>query len=480
MQEQRPGSKSSAKIRDVRFQLIDGETGNPIPNLKCTFLQQTVTTDSDGIISVQVGEDQRAWIQDVPPGWFSRSGGRSFSAAPGTLKEMLGENSPTEHKQEKSPDLNVITLYRGTQVKGRLLWPDGTPAAGVHLYAGVYINSESWNKKLGMGMGRVWVSWDQGQWPNWTSSTWTDDQGLFLFTMPPKDARSWLRVATTNIMSIPSEGGVDKETTERLSKCVPLEIQYGGHHKDLTVLEINDDNLDADQDILNTGDLSLKQGIIVRGCVVDAAGNGLSNVGLTTPGPHGPHSGRSTTSDAEGRFAFAAMAPGPLRIHPDARLRDALAAYEPAYTREVQAVFVDQTFTITETPDSQTIEVRAEPHTEVRFEWIDRRADQTQALSYYGTYEVYGQMPDKNGVPGVRWTGQTVRAEQDGKQWLTIKVPQKLLGAHLRLPADQMVTASYSDSSGVQSGPGRIELGDCNDPSVRRTIFGDEPRSGSN
>ena len=37
----------------------------------------------------------------------------------------------------------------------------------------------------------------------------------------------------------------------------------------------------------------------------------------------------------------------------------------------------------------------------------------------------------------------------------------------------------YSDSSGVQSGPGRIELGDCNDPTVRRTIFGDEPRSGS-
>ena len=36
---------------------------------------------------------------------------------------------------------NVILAdqHRGTQVKGRLLWPDGTPAAGVHLYAGVYI-----------------------------------------------------------------------------------------------------------------------------------------------------------------------------------------------------------------------------------------------------------------------------------------------------------------------------------------------------
>lgn len=49
------------------------------------------------------------------------------------------------------------------------------------------------------------------------------------------------------------------------------------------------DDSGAVHGVLRIGDLRLETGIIVHGRVIDAEGNGLSNVHLTTTGPHGPH-----------------------------------------------------------------------------------------------------------------------------------------------------------------------------------------------
>ena len=46
----------------------------------------------------------------------------------------------------------------------------------------------------------------------------------------------------------------------------------------------------------------------------------------------------------------------------------------------------------------------------------------------------------------------------------------------LTLGGDRVVTASYEDETGKKHGPGRIELGDINQP-LKRTIYGDEPLS---
>ena len=267
--------------------------------------------------------------------------------------------------------------------------------------------------------------------------------------------------------------GVNEDVTMRLEKCVPLEIQYGGNSLGNNIIVFGHNEV---RGVLHTGDLVLKTGMIVRGRVTDAEGNGMSNVKLTTSGPHGPHSGRTAMSGEDGAFEFAAMEAGNLTVHADARLRDVSnPPHQQVVSRDVQAVFADQHFTIPEVATPHEITVQAVPHTEVTFEWIDRRADSTQPVSYYGCFRVRGYMPDGNGKPATYWTGETVLTKRHGKPLLVVKVPSELLKPELMVVADRKVTASYSDSSGATSGPGVVPLGDLRDM-VTRIIYGDEPR----
>ena len=223
------------------------------------------------------------------------------------------------------------------------------------------------------------------------------------------------------------------------------------------------------------GDLQLEAGVIVRGRVVDAEGNGLSHVHLTTTGSHGPHSGRKAISGEDGKFEFPAIRAGILTVHPDARLRDiSKPAHQKVISRDVQAVFIDQSFTIISALGSNEIIIRAVPHTEVLFEWVDRRADKTQPIAYYGAFRVRGYMPDDDGKPSTYWTSETERVKRDGKSLLAVKIPTQLLKPELMLLADRRVTASYSDTNGITSGPGIVQLGDIT-ANITRTIFGDEP-----
>jgi hypothetical protein len=335
----------------------------------------------------------------------------------------------------------------------------------------VYISQQAWKEKLGMDL--TWYSFDHGDWPNWTRTIVTDDEGKFRVTVPPKDARLWFRIGTTQLGFSPQTGaGEDEAVSQRLAKCIPLEIQYGGNSRSNE--QIVHDIAENEDMFLHAGDLQLETGVIVRGQVVDAEGKGLSNVHLTSTGPHGPHSGRSATSGEDGKFEFPAMAAGNLTVHPDARLRDVTKPIPEVISRDVQAVFVDQSFTIPSVLLPHEITVRAVPHTEVAFEWVDRRADKTQPIAYYGTFQVRGYMPDENGKPATYWASETERVERNGKPWLTVKIPTQLLKPELMLVADSKVTASYSDSTGVTSGPGIVELGDITVKKTR-TIFGDEP-----
>lgn len=123
----------------------------------------------------------------------------------------------------------VVKLWRGIQVNGRLLWPDQTPAAGVRLTTGVYIYNQSWKEKLGIDL--TWYSFDHGDWPHWSRMIITDEAGRFSVAVPPKDARLWVRIGTTQLGFSPQTGfGETEAVTTRLAKCAPLEIQYGGHN----------------------------------------------------------------------------------------------------------------------------------------------------------------------------------------------------------------------------------------------------------
>lgn len=80
-------------------------------------------------------------------------------------------------------------------------------------------------------------------------------------------------------------------------------------------------------------------------------------------------------------------------------------------------------------------------------------------------------MPRK---PGTYWNSETERVERDGKSLLVVKIPSQLLKPELMLVADSKVTDSYSDSTGVASGPGTVPLGDITDNRTR-TIFAGIP-----
>ncbi len=166
--------------------------------------------------------------------------------------------------------------------------------------------------------------------------------------------------------------------------------------------------------------------------LVDAEGNGLSSVRLTTTGPHGPHSGRRAISGEDGKFEFPAMAAGNLTVHPDARFRDVSKLFpQQVISRDVQAVFIVQSFSIPETEKPFAITIRAVPHTEVIFNWVDRRADKTQPIAYYGAFR--GYMPDDDGKPSTYWTSETERIERDGRSLLVVNIPTQLLKPELML-----------------------------------------------
>ena len=465
-----------SKARMLRFKMVDAERSTPLHGVTCKAKiskqgspakLRSLTTDSDGIVQVEVAEDEWARIVEAPSGWF-------ISAPLVTVIERV-ENGIPKHVQAAVNDdePTVVKLWQGTDVKGRLLWPDKTPAAGVHLTAGVYVHSQSWMKRLGLDLVRY--SFDHGDWPNWSRTITTDNAGRFRVTVPPPDARLWFRIGTTTLSFGPQVGhGENEAVTQRLAKCVPLEIQYGGNAP--SGILAFPDRTDGDPLVLPTGDLQLQSGVIVRGRVVDANGKGLSDVVLTTKGPHGPHSGRTAISGDDGKFAFPAMQAGSLTVNADARERDvSKPQHEQVISREVQAVFVEQTFTIPDTDEPYEITVRAVPHTELVFQWVDRREDKTHPVAYYGTFRIRGYMPDEDGKPSTYWTGETKRIKRNGKSLFVVKVPTALLKPELILPADRFVTASYSDSTGVTSGSGIVPLGDIS-ADTTRTIFGNEPR----
>jgi hypothetical protein len=479
--EQNPSDKGEASIRLWKARLVDGLTGKPLPGItvgvrgaissKSEPQPIELVSSGQGIITVPL-RDGTATFPDVrTPGWW---GGTSIGHSQANLKiyqqrgtgfEPVPEVPGTAPDPEKPRE---IRLWPGDIVTGRLLYPDGSPAAGVQLNVGVYINNTEWKKRLGMDL--TFYSFDHGEWPNWTRSIVTSDDGSFFTTVPPADARWWVRVGTTGLGFNPV-GPKDFET-ERLrhaiSTCVPFEANIGYQDIGFGYERIEDGPAKPVEGISNFGTLQLKSGIRVRGRVVDSAGNGLEGVHLLTKGAHGPYSGRSAWSGEDGRFEFLPAEEGWLTIHPDARLRDPEGK---VISRDVQAVFIDQRYPVV----SEAVEVivQAVPHVELEFEWIDRRAEKSDRVSYYGDFKVVGRYP-LQGDETAYWRGETQLIERDGRKFLVVKTPRKLMNPTLVLSRDQVVTASYEDETGKTSGPGRVELGDITKP-IRRVIYGDEP-----
>jgi hypothetical protein len=435
--------------------LVDGQTKQPLPGVKVEaegskpgeseWQRMEFTTDRAGRIEVTLPRGKATGVAVLSPGWWT--GGFYLV---GDLSSFTSDDGKPIVSDPAKPV--TITLWKGTVVTGRLLRPDGTPSAKTYLHAGVYIHNEEWKKRLGMEL--TWNSWDHGEWPNWSCGATTGDDGLFSVTVPPSDARSWIRLGT-------AQGGFGTIDTVKpqadgklpaIAEFAPFELNvpWSKHNK------------------LNLT-LRLKAGVKLRGRVLDADGKPLAGIRLLTSGEHGPYAGRSTESTANGNFEFQPMNPGTITLSPEARLRDEKGEVN---SRDVAAVFVNQEVTILDKTDSMELTVQALPHVTLEFDWVDRRAKKGP-VAYYGEFDVTGRVPRAAGDP-TWWRGETEKATKNGREVLFVKVPKNLTEATLALPADQVVTASYEDDH-THAGPGNIALGDITD-GRRRFIYGDEPQ----
>lgn len=451
------------RIRDWPAILVDGKTDQPLEGITVSVRGHkqgvvgpqliTLKSDGQGQIKVPLAKGSGTTLDITAPGWWCPN------------FPYIGERPPGMGRAETStiddPIQPIrIQLWKGTHITGKFLLPDGQPAAGIGLHAGVYLFNHPWadgpEEKL------VFNSWDHGDWPNWNAYVVTKSDGSFETTVPGAESRSWVRVGTTSSgFGAIDPTGLDPNGPDKgILQFAPFETEVAGSE--------NNPSPEA-QGKLDFGTMQLQRGTVLRGRVVNADGQPVPGVPLLTSGKHGPYAGRRTVSGENGEFAFLPMSTGRFTLSVDARLRD---AQHEINSRDVQAVFVSQEIILSASDEPQEIVVRAEPHVTMEFEWVDRRAKKGP-VSYYGEFTVDGRVPRAGGTP-VWWRGETEKIERDGREFLIVKVPRSITEAQLNLPSDQVVTAAYEDEF-TKSGPGQIPLGDVN-IKRRRIIFGDEPQ----
>jgi beta-lactamase regulating signal transducer with metallopeptidase domain len=443
-------SKESPKTRLRLIQLIDGETGEALADIRLQTDAQVYTTDARGIADVTLPEAGNASLSLASRGWWSDNMNALGSSI--RIRQPGDKNAPAPDPAQPIK----IKIWRGTVVTGRLLDPDSKPIPNATLTVSTYIMNQEWKKRLGMDLG--WNSWDHGDMPNWSYRFATDADGRFEVTVPPDDARSWIRISTMQFGDNYATHLDPNGPAKAIVKYAPFEHQIEGP-------SVNGE--------ISAGDLQLTRGTVLRGKVVDADGKPLSGITLYTSSKHGPYYGRSVLSGPDGKYEFLPMHPGSFTLSPYAQYRDEKGVTN---SRDVQAVFLPQPINLPESDKPVEMIIRAVPHVTLEFDWVDRRA-RKGPVAYYGCFELHGQVKRDDGTL-VWWRGETELVERDGKKILTIKVPAALKTPTLTLPADSVVTASYDDGE-QKSGPGMLELRDITQPR-HRVIYGDEPKPRKN
>lgn len=443
---------------------VDAKTKKPLPGIlvdanvatreKSELQDRVLSSDESGEVKIPLRKGQCTSLSVRGPGWCGASG----IAIVGDLPvDWLEAGTPPSN-----PDKPIQQeLYRGTEVRGRLLLPDGGPASGVSLIAGVYCNQPPWISQEYID-NRMSHSYSVSEWPNWNASTTTGDDGSFSVTVSPSNVRGWIRIGTI-------QGGWSAIETTHIEKTnpkhalvrfAPFELEVNGRESPRQV--------DESSGIVDLGELRLSKGVRLRGRVVDADGRPLAGVHLFTSSPRGPYAGRKTVSQPDGSFEFMPMNVATFKLSPDAHLRDDEGMKN---SRDVQAVFVSQDVTLCDVINPHELLVQALPHVDLVFKWVDRRVAKG-SVSYYGGFTLTGHVPRADGSKAW-WRGETVSIARDGKDLLVVKVPKSVIDLKIGLHPDQRVTPSYQDDK-TELLTGEIELGDIT-KQMRRVIYGDEP-----
>jgi hypothetical protein len=454
---------SEQPIRVWRALFVDAKTKKPLPDIlvdaNVSFSnkkgQQSITLVSGetGEVKIPLRQGECTFLNVRGPGWCYVRGWPVV----GELPADWYENEPPPAAEPEKPV--TVELYRGTDVKGRLLLPDGRPAARVSLSTGVYCNQSPW---VSEDYNRVLYTFTVSDWPNWHAATTTEEDGTFSITVPPRKVRGWIRLGTIG-------GGFQAIDTSRIEKSdkghalvrfAPFEVEVNGHKSARKI--------DESSGVVELGDLRLSKGIVLRGRVVDADGRAIPDVTLRTSSVHGPYAGRKTVSKLDGSFEFMPMNAGTIELSPDAHPHDANGMSKSG---DASAIFVSQKVKLSDDVSPQEIVVRALPHVELVFEWIDRRA-KAESLGFGGSFALSGTLAQPDGSKKW-WSGETVRITHEGKDIIVAKVPESVTELTIGVHASEQLVPTYSDDT-VQNGSGQIELNDIK-RKIRRVIYTDDP-----
>jgi hypothetical protein len=184
-------------------------------------------SSDDGLIAVPLVSGMTDELRVTDRRYFTAIGPYLLGTAP--------ESSSPAYRNFSPDEALPISLWRGTLVTGRLVRPDGSAAPNTPLKVGVYINNQLWKKRL--RMDQTFYSWDHGEWPNWLRTVVTDREGRFEATVPPPDARSWVRVGTGSLgfSAINDTELPSKASSSVVSELAPferdfsLDLEPGGH-----------------------------------------------------------------------------------------------------------------------------------------------------------------------------------------------------------------------------------------------------------
>lgn len=470
-----PSSDSAPTIHVATWTIEtqDGQTGKPIPNIAVSIRrwekgerglgvqwQKSInaTSDDAGILQLELRKRGGASISVRDDQFIGGSVFSMIGASPweGLIDGRDGQSNTGPRPPSTDDQPFVVKCWRGTEIHGRLVQPDGTPRAGAKLNVGVFINNyNKLAKQLGYELPRH--TFNHGEWPNWTTSATTDEDGYFRAAVPPSTIRTWVRIGTGPL----GFGGIDVDRLRKVDDGHVL-LKFARLEAELRENKEKNGKLDF-------GTLTLSRGVTVRGRVLDAKGRPLPGARLHTSGRHGPYAGRETTTDESGNFVFGPMNPGWVKLKVDVHPRDATGK---VISNDVRAVFGHTKFNVPKSGGPVELVIQAEPHRVVEFEWIDRRLN-PGSVGFYGYFRVSGRLPRDGEPKGVYWSGETVKVTRDGKVFLVVKVPKNLVDAALHLSADKKGIPSYRDSRGSQPS-GSIDLGNLA-MEDRRVIYCDPP-----
>ncbi|MCA9206302.1 MAG: carboxypeptidase regulatory-like domain-containing protein, partial [Planctomycetales bacterium] len=301
-----------------KFRVLDGDTDQPVSNARlriAAWASNNAPTD--------VGANGSAVTRDLDDVSGSDDGWLEVDLPEGGRVVVVSRDPRFFHVTQQSEKVgskhqHLLRCWRGSRFTGRVLQADWTPAANATLNVGARVLHTAWMDRLGIDH-KIFMSWDHGQWPNWTTSVTTDDDGRFDVHVPPTTAVSYVRVgsATLSFFAIDDTAVRNSHPVSPLLKHVPFMVE-------LKREAATDGTFDA-------GTIKLEAGISLTGKVGRADGSPAAGVQVWAEPivniqrdayEFSPHAGRHLLTDEQGGFRFAPLRPGPVKLTVRDRSRD--------------------------------------------------------------------------------------------------------------------------------------------------------------